>query len=178
VLLPIYGRFKSDYGSDFLGLYLYDVVDYKVIFLFSNTDNEQTKEAIHYLTMHHCFDSHYEDRENEEIGVILNIDHNYKYDFECYLNGKYSKFSPILKKLIEKQHGKYEFPPDSHKVTPYEMIYPSNKKRKAIADTYGVDIKYVPEDVYDIPNMEREKFLTLNQLKEKYNYGIEQSTVI
>ena len=162
--------------ADCIGLIDVYISDKKaqLISVYKNIDTEVINMQIYKLTNHYSFIDHGE--EEDELYVVNEIPKKFIKDYNLFLNGKYSEFSDELKDRLSKINGKTTFKVGGGLnkkglpgLTVYDMINPSEEKRKELADILGVDVKLVKE-VYNPPNLENEIYLKLDKFKEKYGY--------
>lgn len=113
--------------------------------------------------------SHREDYD-DEIVLFFNIPESNKSNYELFLAGKYSKFTDQFKKQLESYHGNARCKAN-YEVFTYDVIEPTDAKRLQIAQRL-YSAKDLPkgllliDEVYDCPNLEKEKYKSINQIIE------------
>lgn len=181
-LLPFYGWGKAFYTDYLISVNIKDdLKEPRIIFIFDNIDEDSLLTQIYKLTNHHCYEDSWYDDDNKEVIVSMKIPKEFIKDYRLFLEGKYSKFSDKYKEILTKIYGRgvhplFEinekgerigFSKTAHKVTVFEAITPTNDKRIAIGRRLGINL---PEDaeVFDRVNIEEESYLSIKELKEKY----------
>lgn len=172
--LPTFNIPKKLLTQNYIGMYIKDFEIPTVVLLFDR-DDDLLEPIMMHLTNHYGFIDHYIDEVNNEVGIEIQIERKYKQDFEKFLDSKYSQFSHGLKTLITNYHGNTRG--QDHLVLPYDAIYPTAEKRKALAKRFGVDESILPDEVGTRFSIDREIFLTLEELKLKYGIKQQESTV-
>jgi len=175
-LLPTYGYPLKLYSNYFIGCYIKDKDNYIISFVFENAeDSEALRPIIQMLSVHHDYiDMNFDGQNAEELVVDMKLDKEYHKDFKSILDGRYSEISEQLKDILMGIHGKKNGV--GLGMTMYETLYPTIIRRNDLAKHLNVDYKHMPHEVLDVPNMDYEQYLTIEQLKEKY--GTKQQTII
>ncbi len=169
-ILPMVDIFDKHLPGNFINSYITD--DYQVILVF---DLAGDNRFVHYLDFIRGSEYFHKTEEHEdEICIFFKIGEKYKSDYDMFKYGHYSKISEEYKQTMCKLHGVEPWKLD-HQASIYNAIYPQKYKRKQIAERF-----YAPEDireglkiieevgeVLDKPNLDREIYKTIEQLKEE-----------
>lgn len=143
----------------------------QLILIFDNTYiSEEFKMIFYKLSNNYCYiDNSDYGGNGTELICNFSIPKEYRDDFFKFIDGKYSEMSEKYKKKILTFN---MFPNVTHsvkgKITPYDILFPSEQKRKEIAEDLGVDIKNMNDDLYDKPNMDYEIYHPIEKLREIY----------
>lgn len=170
-ILPMVGINHKNVPSNFINAYIGKTYNVFVVF-----DKTEDYDIIFYNFFEHikknpCYKGHIE--EEDEMVIELAIHENYYNDFSLFIQGKYSEFSDVYKKIIVSYFGNKTIK-DSYHVTEYNTIHPQEFKKKQIAERL-----YEPKDlkeglanikeVLEIPNLEQETFKTIQELEQLNN---------
>lgn len=85
--------------------------------------------------------------------------------YKSFIDGKYSKFSKHYKDKLIRIYGNTPIKANRY-VSEYDTLFPTDFKRKQIADWTGADIKDIDE-VLDSPDLDYEIYLPLSEFKSK-----------
>lgn len=176
-LLPIlelcYKDFAFGAKNYLINCHIENLQNPKIICILSNRFDKPEEPFISLLqrlSYHYSFSESWYDNENEEIVFSFDVNKKFLKDYEYFLQGRYSLFSDDLKKRLVTAYGAVTGP--KHLVNIWDAIYPSDKKRMAIAENLGINVELMPfGEVFDPPEIEIERYYTINDLKLKY--GIE-----
>lgn len=166
-VLPMVGinHKDRDFPLNFINSYVTN--DYHIIMVFDKTENYD--ETFYRFLSRMKSSRHlagYEDLEDEAV-IILSIPDFCKPDYDCFIEGKYSRFSESYKSVISMFFGKKTIK-DGHTVTEYNTIYPEDFKRKQIAEylsTEGSEIDYRDiKEVLHKPDLDKEMYTPLDVL--------------
>lgn len=185
-LLPIFPYYKSLLNSVyFIDAYIHSVAKPSLIVVLQdieeNEDNSKLVEAINGCVM----DPGYVSCSNgdKEILIEFRVPKRYLLDFQTFLEGKYSKLSLELKEIlmssrIEAQRKLGHKEEDARKianstgtgskVTMYDILYPTARRRREVAADLLVREEVLPDDIFDIPSLNNERYYTIEELKNKY----------
>lgn len=164
--LPIFEYNMVRYKPYLINFYISDFKeDPKITMVFENSEDICFIDFITVLMENPYFNQSWDD--HNEISLEFSLPREYEYDFDMFLLGKYSEFSDKFKNLLLKTYGREKS--DNNKVTMYEVLYPSDLKRKLIAEDLNVNLKVVPNEVFSVPNIDDERYLTIKEFKKKYN---------
>jgi hypothetical protein len=104
-LLPLLGKPKQFYVAHLLNAYLkntsYDTVqDYLIHIVLKFSGKSTFKTITDYLSAHQFYRGEYELLHGELCCYLMEIPDNFKKDYDAYLRGKYSEFSPEGQRLV------------------------------------------------------------------------------
>lgn len=176
-IFPMFGYHLTNNSP--LNYYLintYISKDYKFYIAFDNSDNDALAMIIYQLQQYPEYKDCWFDDDNKEVVLEFDINDRYKWDFDMFIKGQYSKFSESFKKELVKFYGnkstrKQRGQNGKPKTEIFDIIYPTKEKIEDIADYYEVDKSCVEEcgEIIDPPNLDKESFKKVIEL-----YGIEQ----
>jgi hypothetical protein len=173
--LPLFGEDFSRYTEHFIGLYINSAINNTFVAIFENKleESEELRTILYILYNHYSFKNDISGPdENEEIVLEFEIPKEFRNDFQTFLLGEYSAFTDKLKETLMKMyHPKGGSSGKGGEVKMFDCLYPTTKKKQEIANELGVDYKIIPNEVLSIPKLSDERYYTLGELKEKYNYN-------
>lgn len=163
-LLPALGFNKKFYDSNFIEVYLIDVLKPKLALIFDNKESEEElKECIFILQNHENYVDSYFDDDNREIVIIIDFPNEFKDDFLNFKKGRYTRFSKEYKNLLLEIHG--SITGDGKYITVIDALYPDYKAKKYQADKFGVSVNDLPNgEVQGIPDMDLELYKKVDEL--------------
>lgn len=180
LVLPMCEINHNSLPHNFTNAYLHEYKDIKQIVVVFDKPLEHSNSFMSYLDYlkQNRNYSAIEDIDNEII-LYFTIPNRNLENLKMYLKGKYSQFSKDYKELLCAYFGRKPHPnKTSHEVYEFDVIFPQEYKRLAIAKRLGVDINDIDE-VLDIPNLEKEQFRSIKKLEELNNqYDNKQSDTI
>jgi len=103
--------------------------------------------------------------EEQEYILIYKVPDHFNDDYNKILQGKYSMTSVPYKEVIIRVYGINRITND-YRPSIYDCLFPTEAKRQMYADRLGVDLKDIIE-ASSIPNLEYEKYQSMEQLKNK-----------
>jgi len=101
-----------------------------------------------------------------EVIVEFRFPSKFKKDFDLILEGRYSELSREYKDILMIDHVEESLQGSARSM--FDILYPTNAKRKAIAEALDVRYDSIPKELLDIPVLENEIFCRLTEYKEKY----------
>lgn len=184
LLLPVLGHivelkpkglFMREQMTKYLvDIYLIDAEQPKLVSVFDDVENEKEEEfnwLMYKLTNDFTFFDHFKDSDSGELACINQIPKDFHKDYKRFLDGKYTEFSDELKDRLIAAHGRATNNSMRDNglpgLTVFDIINPSDRKKKQFADIIGTNVKNIKE-VYDSPNIEDEIFLTYEEFRTKY----------
>ncbi len=162
--IPIFEYSLPKYTKNFINFYIKDHKKRKLVIVFEESEDEDFNIFISILAENPYFSQCWND--DNELIIEMEIPITFHYDFQMFLEGKYSEFSDKFKNMLTRFYGKEQSA--NNKVTMYEVLYPSEEKRKLIANELDVDVKIMPNEVFSIPKLDDEKYLTIEEFNNKY----------
>ena len=150
--------------------YFVDInISIEKMYIYVLLDNTYTDEGlrnlVYKLENHYSWiSSDYVD-DNEVLMLSFNVIKEYSQDYKKFIDGKYSEFSDKYKQQLLKIHDNYESCSTYSKVSVYDALHPSEKKRAEIAKELGVEIKYMSHELFDPPNILYEEYMDLDKMR-------------
>jgi len=162
-LLPIFRiGGKKNTPQCLIGAYL--TKNDKQLAICFDKDWSKCKDTVLDLECNKHFD--HEEINDDEIILFMNISKKYEVDINLFKIGRWSKLSNDLKSLIVETHtrmmgnGKY--------LTMADAVFPDKSSKEYRAEELGIKITDLPGgEVISIPDMENERFKTLEELYDK-----------
>lgn len=102
--------------------------------------------------------------EEQEYILIYKIPKHFREDYNKILKGEYSKTSVSYKEIMLRVYG-IQNNTKCHLATVHDCLYPTDTKRRQLADHFVVNIDFI-EEVCSKPRAHYEIFKTIKQLKE------------
>lgn len=102
--------------------------------------------------------------EEQEYILIYKIPEHFREDYNKILKGEYSKTSVSYKEIMLRVYG-IQNNTKCHLATVHDCLYPTDTKRRQLADHFVVNIDFI-EEVCSKPRAHYEIFKTIKQLKE------------
>lgn len=125
---------------------------------------DESKEYVVLQNLNEHFVDYIE--EEQEYILIYKIPEHFREDYNKILKGEYSKTSDSYKAILIRVHG-IQNHTESHLTTVHDCLYPTDIKRKQLADRFLVNLDFI-EEVCSKPRAHYEIFKTIKQLKEGY----------
>ncbi len=140
--------------------------DDKIIYVILNKLDfpEEVNDYFILQNLNEHFIDHIE--EEEELILIYKVPDHFNDDYIKILNGDYSKTTEAYKQIMLRIYGLHKHD-KSYLTTVYDCLYPTEVKRKQIANYFEVNYKDIDE-VCSKPNMDYEIFKPLEKLKINY----------
>lgn len=165
-LLPLVGITEMDIEKIDKNLlinvhYLIEEKEVKIIVVLNkNSVNEVVRIFTMLQYLNENFAYHIKD---EEQLLIYNLPKQFKDDFYLFIEGKYSKMSEEYKSIILRVYNDSVDLKD-YRPTISEALYPTDMKRKLMADYYLIDDYKIIDEVSAKPNKRYELFHTIEEL--------------
>ena len=160
-LLPMLGYRKSFYTPYLINCYIVQGDKPKLVAVFENSDYEPLIHALHKLAEHPSYnDCEYAD-DNKEIVLYFDVPTDFILDYRSFLEGKYSWFTAGYKDLLAHLSGRSSG--SDYKVTVFDAIYPTEKKRKAIEVRLNATLE-ADAEVFDAPYLAEETYVPVSEL--------------
>lgn len=125
---------------------------------------EESKDYVLLQNLNEHFVDYIE--EEQEYILIYKLPDHFLKDYNKILKGEYSKTSDSYKQILIRVHGVQNHT-ESHLATVHDCLYPTDIKRKQLADHFLVNLDFI-EEVCSKPRPNYEIFKTIKQLKEEY----------
>jgi hypothetical protein len=162
-LVPLIGYPLNYYTQYHIGSYILNDKEPKIVCVFEHVNDELLNIHLKRLSDSYCYISTMKDE--DEIVVKFDLDKTFKNDFHIFLDGKYSLLSKKFKDLLMRFHDTTSA--KDHYASMYDTLYPTNRKRKLLADYLSVDINDIIE-VLAKPELDLELYKPINELKLQY----------
>lgn len=166
-ILPMVEINYNNLPRNFINAYISK--DYEVFMVFDKT---QDYDVVFYHFLENIKNKNTALKEvldgDDEIVFRFNIPKKYFSDFNLFIQGKYSKFADVYKKVLIKYFGQVSIS-HNYEASVYNTINPQDFKRLQIAERLydKRDIREglkLIDEVLDIPDMERELFKPLQSI--------------
>lgn len=164
-VLPMVNIHNKHLPNNLINSYIND--DYQIVLIFDrNIEDISFNDFLEYTKSTKYYAGYQEDI--DEVIIYLNIEDHNKANYDLFKEGKYSQFSEEYKKVICQFHGKKTIQ-ENYTVTPYNVIYPQEFKKKQIAERLYdpkdiKDVIKVISEVLDKPDLSKEQYKPLEQL--------------
>lgn len=141
----------------------------QIVLIFDNIDYEPLKMDIFKLQNNYSFiDCCYGD-DIKEVCLFFEIPKEFRKDFELFKLGRYSEFSDKYKDILITTYGKnqaigYSETTGLPNVSMFDILYPTELKKKALAEVLGVKYELIKE-VMDPPNPDCEIYKEIKEFK-------------
>jgi len=155
---------KAFFTPYFINCYIIPNERPRLVLIFENSDYVPLIHAMQKLYEHPCYlDCQYAD-DNKEVVMYFEVPPEYLKDFYSFIEGKYSGFTEGYKDLLAHLCGRNSGL--DYKVTIYDAIYPTEKKRKLIE--LRLDTKLDNDaEVFDKPDLKEEEYIPISELREE-----------
>lgn len=165
-ILPMCGINYKTLPKNFNNCYI--TLDYDVILVFNR---EEYYDTVFYHFVEHVKSSlksyrSYEE-DIDEILIFFKVPEVFRENFDLFIEGKYSKLTDGYKDIIISFYGKKTIK-DSYEVTAFDMIEPTDYKRKQIAEYLSSERSIIDwrdiDEVFSKPNLKKEIYKPLTIL--------------
>lgn len=164
-LLPLLEYTSTFLTDEFIGAYIIDVLQPKLVLTFENSDTEGFKDIVWIMQQHDDFVSLEYDDDNKEVVVTFNIPKRYNEVFLNFKKGRYTKFDKEYKEILLDYHGRKTG--DGKCIYMIDALYPDFLTKKYRADKLGVSPNDLPNgEVMSIPNMDMELYYKTSELNK------------
>ena len=176
-LLPLVGITEMDIEKIDKKLLInvhYDFNEEKIIIvvvLNKQIKSEKIDNFIHNQNLNENFDYSISFIEDNDYLLIYNLPSQFKDDFYLFIEGKYSKMSEEYKSIILRAYNLRVYNSvdlKDYRPTISEALYPTDIKRKLMADYYLIDDYRIIDEVSAKPNKQYEAYHTIKELNKKY----------
>jgi hypothetical protein len=171
-LLPMIGYtvddFSSGYKNYLINCYITKELDGKLIVICDHVDDEDFNVFMYRNEVNPCYEGSTLDDDEKEVQITYQIPDRYREDYLKIVDSKYSQISKSYKDRLTSIYGR-KTNPDDYKATMYDALYPTEFKRKQIAERLGYDVKgkdwLIIEEVLDKLELDRNVFQSIDDLK-------------
>lgn len=171
-LLPLVGITEMDIekiGKNLLINVHYLITDKKIqiiVVLALDQFNEKIDDFVRHQRFNENFERDFVNtitNDNDYL-LIYNLPMQFKDDFNLFIEGKYSKMSEAYKSIILRVYTDSVDLKD-YRPTISEALYPTDMKRKLMAEHYLLDDYRIIDEVSAKPNKQYEAYHTIEELK-------------
>lgn len=172
--LPLLGLSYHDFGKNLINVYSSQEDNIYLYIVLDNPYEQSVDSLINKIKARKDFIEEFKDDSDNEYILKLKISGIYEDDYYKIMSGEYSKISKIYKDILVKTYSDRTHdlskPPtivDGQVLTTmYEVLYPTEEKKKVIAKHFGVEISSVKE-LISKPDIRYELYRKVDELKEE-----------
>ncbi len=163
--------FTGDYNNYLINCYITKEFDGKIIVICDNIEDEHFKIFLYKNELNPYYLNSLLDDNNKEIQLVYQIPNNYIEDYYTIIDSKYSFISKSYKDKLIKIYGR-QCNTNNYKATMYDTLYPTEFKRKQIAQWLGYDVKskdwMIINEVLDKFDLDKNLFQSIEDIKLHY----------